>query len=268
MSEKLKLFRQYASDYLDRESKRVEAKLSSCGNRDSKLYYLILEKDSIDKEIDATSKVKSTEIKLKINAAYNILGAIDDYIEKKECEGDMKSIVDGWKTKNEPSITTSKRKGTKTFIEENKHLMAYELEESFRIINTRKIENVPAECVAGICYGMIEFSEHLESLIKDGLYGDSLSPEEIETYIKECTYKIVWADGLDSFARLFNMLYSVEIIPDKTKSMLKRAKETIPHFHFPKKGSIKPSNRRSLQNAFDNTKDVWNELKVFRELLK
>ncbi len=255
MENSSKTYLQYAEDYLEKMFVPIKKESDKKKVVLNKLSLLLQKRDSISDCLRSNAPVMKTPIKINVRDAEQE-EKLDEYIMGGDCERDTKEFCGRWEDDMSKMLEDAKSKSASTFVKDNNHVLAPEIAEAFLIMETKKLRDVPHECLAGICYGMILLEQKIEYEIWDVVNQNSLTKEDIDKILALSSRKISWMGDAQMLAKLFNTLINENLVTTQYPSAKEKANLIHPHFLIKGKAKGTFVSPRSLQDAFDRTKII------------
>jgi hypothetical protein len=263
-----KSYRIYAEEYVERMFGPIKKESDKKKVVLNKLSLLFQKRDVISDYLRSTAPFMKTPIKVNVSDSEQE-EKLDEYIMGGACERDMKDFCSRWEDNMSQVLEDGKRKTVNTFVKENDHILAPEIAESFLIMGTKILKEVPHECLAGVCYGMILLEQKIEHEIWDVVSQNSITKEDVDRILELCSDKINWVGDVQMLAKLFNTLIKKDLVNIKYLSAKEKANLIYPHFLIKGKAKGTFATPRSLQDAFDRTKFIIDQdIKALDTILK
>lgn len=194
--------------------------------------------------------MKRSDLKSGIISAYEN-DKVYEYHNSKQIDDDYSKLIevieDRKKYCHNPKGLT-----VKEYIEINQAVFPFEYSDASLKKNTKKHESLNIDLVAGIVYGQILLLNDIEDEIRDIIYENQPTKEDLEDLKILLNNKIKWNEGLNEFAHIFNILMNknyIEIPTDNTSP--KKADLFHAHFYIDGKRG-EESSVRSMKDAFNN----------------
>lgn len=220
----------------------------------AKLAYLFDQHKEISNKLDSMAPNLQTPIKENIKNAHS-LDKVHSYMTDGNAHEDMMTLANSWADKYEKYVIEAPKKKAKQYIDVNTPVLPHEVLEAFRAEKSNNIFEVSAECIGGICYGMVLLKDYIEVEITEAIESANLSYEVMEEIREKYGTKISWGGSLNSLGKLINMLYFSSYVLLENNSGSAIANLAFAHFDVKVQGTNKSASSASFKRPILETHD-------------
>lgn len=242
-------YNEYADQHFKDKYASIENTLKNKTKPLNRLVYLAVELNNVSEDLDSSRDLKKSFIKSSVNDAYE-RDQVHIYMQDDSCTRDFTLFKEQWNKIDRDYIEDKRKHSVETFLTNNRNVIAPEIKESLIIANTKEVNKLSKELIAGVCLANNMLKDELIRKFEIEAHKQGLTQQEMEDLMKRTSHKITWLGDVNEFALLFNLLIDCNLVEQPGSSAKQKAEFFEPHFRVNGKTRGTLASMRSLQDEF------------------
>jgi hypothetical protein len=240
-------YRSYADDYIrDRKSEIENITSSTKYDTIQKLNFLLREEIKEEICLNPSQEICNTTLKTQLLYYLNANSYVK-YLDSSKSDKDFKKTLLDWE-KNKSRMLDTAKTTVKTFIADNEDIIPKEIQYCLRKKETKKLNEISKEQLAGTIIGMLEVREYLKEEINHTIRESAIHEnmhQELKALLQN---KISWDSDVNTIGFMARKLMNGYVSYPNRNSRNKIAQLISAHFNI-KGNEGRYADIRSIVNA-------------------